>query len=71
MEVECTTTSAAGLVVYVLLDADLQPGIDFTIANIRELDPPITFVITSDLPADTLRWLECIPDATIARACGT
>ncbi|HJZ45657.1 MAG TPA: hypothetical protein VKE41_00780 [Roseiflexaceae bacterium] len=71
MEIECATVSAAGLVVFVLLDAHLQPGIDFTIVNARELDLPITLLITHTLPDDTMRWLQSIPDATIACAYGT
>ena len=70
MEIECATLSTAGLVLFVLLDAQFQPGIDFTIANAREVDPPIRFVITHTLPPDTLHWLECIPDAAIACTCG-
>jgi len=70
MQIACTTLSAAGEVVTLLMDAHLWPGLDYKIVTTNELDPPVTFVITSDVPAETARQMQDIEDITIANERG-
>ena len=55
MQIACAALNAAKEAVMVLVDAYLRPGVDYEIVTTDELDSPIAFVITSDVPADTMR----------------
>ena len=65
MQIECTTTSAAAQVLFVLSDAQLQPGKAFHMAGPCPPDPPIRFTLHVNLPANVVRRLEGIPDTII------
>ena len=67
MQIECTSTTAAGEVVSLLLGALLRPGKEFYIAGEHEPDLPVRLTLSPNLPAHVLRQLQGIPDISIAR----
>ena len=71
MQIECTTTIAAGQVLFVLIDAHLRPGREFHIAGPRSPDPPIRFTLRVNLSAGVVHQLHVIPDILIAGERGT
>jgi hypothetical protein len=65
MQITCTTTQAAAKVLVVLIEAHIQLGFECSLAQPRAASPPVTFVITKDLPADVVLQLQRIADAAI------
>jgi len=66
MQIECTTTSAAAEVLFVLIDAHMRAGREFHIAGPRSPDPPIRFTLSANLPAEVVRQVLEIPDTLIS-----
>ena len=66
MQIECTTTSAAAQVLFVLTDAHLRPGQEFHMAGPCLPNPPIRFSLHVGLLPQVVRQLERVLDATIA-----
>jgi hypothetical protein len=66
MRIECTTTNAAAQVLFVLTDAQLRPGQEFSIDGPCLPDPPVQFTLPVNLPTDLVRNLQAIPDIVIA-----
>lgn len=68
MQIECTTTSAAAQVLFVLTDAHLRAGQEFHIAGPYLPDPPICFTLSVQPRPAVVRQLQDIPDTSIAGA---
>jgi hypothetical protein len=66
MHIECTTTIAAAQVLFVLMDAKLQPGKEFHIAGPHSPAPPIRYTLYVTLSAAVVSQLQIIPDIIIA-----
>ena len=66
MQIECTTTSAAAEVLFVLIDAHMRAGREFHIAGPRVHAPPIRLTLSVNLPAHVLGQVQDIPDIRIA-----
>jgi hypothetical protein len=65
MQIVCTTTSAAGQVLAILLTAQLVPVRDFEIRPIISTTPPITFTMLLVLSAPLLAQIRALPDTTV------
>jgi hypothetical protein len=70
MQIECTTTIAAGQVLFVLTDLQMQPGREFHIDGPCLPEPPIYFIVHAHLLAPVVRRLECITETVITNALG-
>ena len=68
MKIECTTRSAAMQVLFVLMEYQLRPGLDFRIAGRALPDPPAHFTLPRDLAPHIVRQLQDVPDISIALA---
>jgi hypothetical protein len=66
MQIECTTTSAAAQVLFVLVDAHLRPGREFHMTGPCLPDPPIRFTLHGNLLTHVVRQLQGVPAAIIA-----
>jgi hypothetical protein len=65
MRIVCTTASAAGQVLTILLNAQLRPLHDFEIRPVLSTTPPITYTMLVALTAAQLTQIRAIPDTTI------
>jgi hypothetical protein len=65
MHIICTTTEAAGEVLFLLLSAGLRPIHDFAIQPVLSTTPPITFSLLVILAAAQVTKIGARPDTTI------
>jgi hypothetical protein len=65
MHIVCTTASAAGEVLFLLLVAGLRPIRDFAIQPTFSITPPITFTMLIILTAAQMTKIRTVADTTI------
>ena len=64
--VRCASADAAALVVVALVDdARLQPGLAFSVAPVPALDAPFTITITAPLPLSVAHQIGTLADTTM------
>ena len=68
MQIECVTTSAASQVVFILMAARLQPGVEFHVDGPYIPDPPVQFRLSAPPSSDIVRQLQGIADISIEGA---
>jgi len=67
MQIECTTTSAASQVLWILTEYQLRPGKEFHMDGPNLPEPPVSFSIHVNPLSQVMRRFRSIPGISIER----